>query len=66
MPIWGGSYGFPHRGLLGCYLVTVIFVVWFVYLKNYLLWATGKFWVHNIVDASEFLDLKELVQTEVQ
>ena len=31
--VWNESYGFLRRGCWDCYLVTVILVVWFVYLK---------------------------------
>ena len=31
--VWDESYGFLHRGCWDCYLVTVILVVWFIYLK---------------------------------
>ena len=35
--VWNESYGFLRRGCWDCYLVTVILVVWFVYLKIILL-----------------------------
>ena len=31
--VWNESYGFLRRGCWDCYLVTVILVVWFIYLK---------------------------------